>query len=161
MSIIPATGLPRLSERNHIRFRHSPVLSCLPHPISNPVSSAFTDTLGLDLQSGRQYGVRERGAVGPASPSGHYVEAPAAALSPALARREFPKSHPRVAAMLISPILFMILNRPCSLHCAPARSDGFQPCFRACETCSFRRRISCRRAGTRWRGRIGAVRSRP
>lgn len=35
-----------------------------------------------------------RGAVGPASPSGHYVEAPAAALFPALARREFPKSRP-------------------------------------------------------------------
>lgn len=34
------------------------------------------------------------GAVGPASPSGHDVEAPAAALFPLLARREFPKSRP-------------------------------------------------------------------
>ncbi|ARO32767.1 hypothetical protein NXC14_PA00509 (plasmid) [Rhizobium sp. NXC14] len=76
--LIPATGLPRPSERNHIQFCRLLVLSCLPI-ISDPVSSAFTETLGLELQ----YGVRERGAVGPASPSGHYVEAPAAALFPA------------------------------------------------------------------------------
>ena len=36
-------------------------------------------------------------AVGPASPSGHYVEAPAAALIPLIGRREFPKSRRRPA----------------------------------------------------------------
>ncbi len=45
-------------------------------------------------EQGALGGVRDAGAVGPASPSGHYVEAPAAALLPALARREFPKSRP-------------------------------------------------------------------
>lgn len=63
-----------------------------------------------------------RGAVGPASPSGLYVEAPAAALFPPFARREFPKSRPSGAAMLISPILFIFLDQPCSLLFAPAQS---------------------------------------
>lgn len=45
------------------------------------------------------------GAVGPASPSAHDIEAPAAALVPLLARREFPESRPAAGAMLISPML--------------------------------------------------------
>lgn len=47
------------------------------------------------------------GAVGPASPSGHHVEAPVAALVLLLARRELPKSRPAAGAMLISPVLFI------------------------------------------------------
>lgn len=39
-------------------------------------------------------GVRGAGAVGPGSSSSHFVEPPAAALSPLLAGREFPKSRP-------------------------------------------------------------------
>jgi hypothetical protein len=52
-------------------------------------------------------GAQGAGAVGPAFPSGHDVEAPAAALVPLLARREFPKSRPAAGAMLISPMLFI------------------------------------------------------
>lgn len=41
-------------------------------------------------------------------PAGRYAEAPAAALVPPLAWREFPKSRPAAGAMLISPILFIV-----------------------------------------------------
>jgi hypothetical protein len=84
-----------------------------------------------------------RGAVGPASPSGLYVEAPAAALFPPSARREFPKSRPSGAAMLISPILFIFLGQPCSWLFAPARSWSLRRLARSCGTCSHRRKPSC------------------
>lgn len=53
-------------------------------------------------------GTQRAGAVDPASPMGHYVDAPAAALVPLFACREFPKSRPAAGAMLISPMLFII-----------------------------------------------------
>lgn len=50
---------------------------------------------------------------------------------------------------LISPILFIVMDRPCSLHCAPARSCGPQTVFRSCEICSCRRKPSCPHVGTK------------
>jgi len=53
-------------------------------------------------------GAQRAGAVDPASPSSHDVEAPAAALVPLFARREFPKSRPAAGGMLIFPMLFIV-----------------------------------------------------
>ena len=67
-------------------------------------------------------GAQRAGALGPASPSGNSVEAPAAALLPRPARRGFPKSRLPAGAMLISPMLF-ILARPRQARFTSRRRD--------------------------------------
>jgi hypothetical protein len=86
-------------------------------------------------------GAPQAGAVGPASPTGRFTEAPAAAHIPPTTQREFPKSRPQAGAMLISPIFASypertalaalcfgaISKRPTALgevrHCDPACHD--------------------------------------
>lgn len=58
-------------------------------------------------------GAQGAGAVDPAFTAHHSVEAPAAALVPLLARREFPKSRPTASAMLISPMLSIFQDYAC------------------------------------------------
>ncbi|KWV48686.1 hypothetical protein AS026_11980 [Rhizobium altiplani] len=71
---------------------------------------------------------KKRGAVDPASPSGHFVEAPAAALFPLLARREFPKSRPAAGAMLISPIFFIFAGSRRARFTSRWRDQKYRVC---------------------------------
>ena len=62
---------------------------------------------------------------------GNFVEAPAAALVPLPARREFPKSRPAAGAMMISPMPFIVSrSRPRDRRSESAHSSvrtAFQP----------------------------------
>lgn len=99
-----------------------------PHSISSPRSSPVSPNLSRlrfhpRLRASVLSGVCGRQAQSiPSSLSGHFVGAPAAALFPAPRTTrisEIPSF--RVALMLISGTLFIVLDRPCSLCCAPAR----------------------------------------
>lgn len=87
---IVVSGLPHSFDRYDSRF-HQPILFSY---ASAYHCLGFIRLYGCALGSGRRDGVRGAGAVGPSSSSSHFVEPPAAALSPLLARREFPKSRP-------------------------------------------------------------------
>jgi hypothetical protein len=72
-------------------------------------------------------GAQRAAAVGPASPSGHYVEAPAAPFFRSL-RVQNSRNPAGSGAMLISPILFIFwLIVPCSLALSPARTPARSP----------------------------------
>ncbi len=94
-------------------------------------------------------GAQGAGAVDPASPSGHYVEAPAAALLPLLARREFPKSRPTAGAMLISPMLFILAGSRLARFTSRRRDRQGKSAHQRCPH-SFSSRSA---AGRRGRGR--------
>lgn len=87
----PAAGASRKGERSQAEETRASALRC--RVFRSLVENGRFWRLGFFLFLPHANGAQRAAAVDPASPSGHYVEAPAAAFFPLPARREFPKSR--------------------------------------------------------------------